>query len=278
MRGDSPLWGGGSLGEAPLPETALNVCLCLPGERSLHFLTVAGAGTWGLRRWSLGWVRWQHRQVLLRSQAVDRMAFGASGREQSTTKVHLGSHPHPQRRLRKDPELLPRCRPSPVLSSATQSKKQVATPRGLHCAGCWLGVGPQLPHREGLGSPQPPPRPHHRTPPEWVFMLQSCHPFEWKILFLDRFLFGSLCSMSDFSGKDDRVSGLRDTVWLSTFSSRNLVVLSPGWLMRSGGGQAGRPFFLRNGAAATRPAVLTPRSRFLRHTYPISYPHPNKAH
>lgn len=151
--------GGGSLGEAPLPETALNVCLCLPGERSLHFLTVAGAGMWGLRRWSLGWVRWQHRQVLLRSQAVDRMAFGASGREQSTTKVHLGSHPHPQQRLRKDPELLPRCRPSPVLPSATQSKKQVATPRGLHCAGCWLGVGPQLPHREGLGSPQPPPRP-----------------------------------------------------------------------------------------------------------------------
>lgn len=84
--------------------------------------------------------------------------------------------------------------------------------------------------------------------------------------------------MSDFSGKDDRVSGLRDTVWLSTFSSRNRVVLIPGWLMRSGSGQAGRPFFLRNGAAATQPAVLTPRSRFLRHTYPISYPHPNKAH
>lgn len=98
----------------------------------------------------MGWVRWQHRQVLLRSQAVDRMAFGASGREQSTTKVHLGSHLHPQRRLRKDPELLPRCRPSPVLSSATQRKMQVATPRGFHCAGCWLGMGPQLPHREGL--------------------------------------------------------------------------------------------------------------------------------
>lgn len=47
MRGDSPLRGGFT-GRSPLPETALNACLCLPGERSLHFLTVVGAGNVGV--------------------------------------------------------------------------------------------------------------------------------------------------------------------------------------------------------------------------------------
>lgn len=198
------------------------------------------------------------------------------GREQSTTKVHLGSHPHPQPR-RCTSSGLGRTLPRSLLSNPKEDASGNAPwiPTVLAAGSAWAHNCP-MERVWDLHSLLP--RPHHWTPPEWVFLLQSCHPFGWKIIFLDRFLFGSLCSMSDFPGKDDRVSGLRDTVWLSTFSSRNLVVLIPGWLMRSGGGQAGRPFFLRNGAAATQPAVLTPRSRFLRHTYPISYPHPNKAH
>lgn len=232
----------------------------------------------------MGWVRWRHRQVLLRSHGCgpDGLwgigCFGC-GREQSTTKVHLGSHPHPHvLRLGEDPELPPRCRPSHVLSSATQRKMPSGSAPWIPL--CWLLArpGPTTAPREGLGSPQPPPAPPPSDPTR-VGVFASKLPSVWMEDHIPRqvSLWISLL-MSDFSGKDDRVSGLRDTVWLSTFSSRNRVVLIPGWLMRSGSGQASRPFFLRNGAAATQPAVLTPRSCFLRHTYPISYPHPNKAH
>lgn len=232
----------------------------------------------------MGWVRWRHRQVLLRSHGCgpDGLwgigCFGC-GREQSTTKVHLGSHPHPHvLRLGEDPELPPRCRPSHVLSSATQRKMPSGSAPWIPL--CWLLArpGPTTAPPRGAGistasSRAPTIGPH----PSGCFCFKAAIRLDGRSYPRQVSLWISLL-MSDFSGKDDRVSGLRDTVWLSTFSSRNRVVLIPGWLMRSGSGQASRPFFLRNGAAATQPAVLTPRSCFLRHTYPISYPHPNKAH
>lgn len=215
---------------------------------------------------------------------MDRMAFGASdvldvGGSRALPKC-IWVPTHTLTSLGSGRTLS--CRPGADLPTFSpqqpKGRCQVAAPRGFHCAGCWLGLGPQLPHREGLGSPQPPPAPPPSDPTR-VGVFASKLPSVWMEDHIPRqvSLWISLL-MSDFSGKDDRVSGLRDTVWLSTFSSRNRVVLIPGWLMRSGSGQASRPFFLRNGAAATQPAVLTPRSCFLRHTYPISYPHPNKAH
>lgn len=49
--------------------------------------------------------------------------------------------------------------PPPFSPQQPKGRCKWQRPVDLHCAGCWLGVGPQLPHGESLGSPQPPPAP-----------------------------------------------------------------------------------------------------------------------